>query len=94
MNNEKENTEKVAIAAVGLPLSQWNELINKIDKMDEKLAKMTQEKADEVINVEKAAEILRCSRLTIYNFIKRGKLKALKVGKLFYIKKGDVEALI
>lgn len=39
--------------------------------------------------VEELAEKLRVSTMTIYRYIKRGKVKAYKIGKEFRIEKGE-----
>lgn len=39
--------------------------------------------------VEELAEKLRVSTMTIYRYIKRGKVKAYKIGKEFRIDKGE-----
>jgi len=48
---------------------------------------MTQEK--EFYLVEELAEKLRVSNMTIYRYIKKGKVKAYKIGKEFRIEKGE-----
>ncbi len=41
--------------------------------------------------VEELAERLRVSNMTIYRYIKAGKLKAYKIGKEFRIEKGEFD---
>lgn len=44
--------------------------------------------------VEEFAEKLRVSNMTIYRYIKAGKLKAFKIGKEFRIKKDEYEKFL
>jgi excisionase family DNA binding protein len=44
--------------------------------------------------VEELAEKLRVNRMTIYRYIKAGKVKASKIGKEYRIERGDFEAFI
>jgi putative resolvase len=44
--------------------------------------------------VEELAEKLRVNKMTIYRWIKAGKIKALKIGKEFRIARMDFEQLI
>ncbi|WKZ30399.1 MAG: helix-turn-helix domain-containing protein [Candidatus Dojkabacteria bacterium] len=44
--------------------------------------------------IEEVAEMLKVVYMTIYRWIKQGKLKAFRVGKKYMIKKSDIEALI
>jgi putative molybdopterin biosynthesis protein len=45
----------------------------------------------EVFSAEEAAEILKVSKRTVYNEIKRGNLKAKKVGNRYRILKSEIE---
>jgi len=44
--------------------------------------------------IEEVAEMLKVVYMTVYRWIKQGKLKAFRVGKKYMIKKSDIEALI
>ncbi|MFA6533174.1 MAG: helix-turn-helix domain-containing protein [Patescibacteria group bacterium] len=44
--------------------------------------------------VEELADDLRVSKMTIYRYIKAGKLKAFKIGKEFRIKKEDFDKFL
>ena len=50
-------------------------------------------KANETENysVQEVAKMLRCSELTIYNYIKKGWLPASKIGRNYIIKKIDLD---
>lgn len=41
--------------------------------------------------VMEIADILKVSRRTVYNYISDGNLKAIKIGKMWRIKKSDFE---
>ena len=42
-------------------------------------------------SVQEVAKLLRCSKLTIYNYIKKGWLPASKIGRNYIIKKLDFD---
>ncbi len=44
--------------------------------------------------VEELAEKLRVNKMTIYRYIKAGKIKAAKIGKEFRIGRGDFDGFI
>jgi|APSaa5957512622_1039677.scaffolds.fasta_scaffold384084_1 putative resolvase len=44
--------------------------------------------------VDELADKLRVSRMTIYRYIKAGKLQAIKIGKEFRIPKDEFERLL
>lgn len=45
----------------------------------------------EILTLQEAAKLLKVSDATLRNWIKRGKLPALKEGRAFRIKKADIE---
>lgn len=47
-----------------------------------------------VYTLKEVEEILSVTRKTIYNWLKSGKLKAVKVGRQWRVKKEDLEAFI
>ncbi len=47
----------------------------------------------ETITVREAAEICRVEERTIRDWIKQGKLKAMRLGKRYRLERADVEAL-
>lgn len=51
-------------------------------------------KQKEFYLVEELAEKLRVSNMTIYRYIKAGKIKAYKIGKEFRIKVSDFEIFL
>lgn len=48
----------------------------------------------EFLTVEEVAKILKVNKMTIYRYIKAGKITAYKVGKDFRIKKGEFERFL
>lgn len=44
--------------------------------------------------IDEVAEMLKVVYMTVYRWIKQGKLKAFRVGKKYMIKQSDIEALI
>jgi len=44
--------------------------------------------------IDEVAEMLKVVYMTVYRWIRNGKLKAFRVGKKYMIKKSDIEALI
>jgi len=44
--------------------------------------------------IEEVAQILKVTQRTVYNFIKNGDLKAVKVGKYWRVKHVDLEAFL
>ena len=49
---------------------------------------------DEFYKAEELARILRVNIMTVYRYIKAGKVKAYKIGKEFRIDKGEVKRLL
>jgi excisionase family DNA binding protein len=55
------------------------------------IAIMTQ---DEYYSIEEVAEKLKVAYLTVYRWLQAGKLKALKAGKQYRIKKVDLDEFL
>jgi excisionase family DNA binding protein len=49
---------------------------------------------DPVLTPEQVAERLHISRLTIGNWLRSGKLKGVKVGRLWRVRERDLEAFL
>ena len=54
-----------------------------------KLNLMEATSANELMNVDELSEKLKLSKQSIYKLIKEEQIKSVKIGKNFYIKKGD-----
>ena len=49
---------------------------------------------EKYLSTKDAAEILTVKKTTVYDMIKQGRLKAVKIGKQFRIREADVLALV
>ena len=47
-----------------------------------------------LLTLEEVAEIIGIQRRTIYNYIKEGKLKAVRIGKYWRVKQEDIKDFI
>ena len=65
--------------------------LKEIEKVVEKcLMKINQvETENKLMNVDELSEKLKLSKQSIYKLIKEEQIKSVKIGKNFYIKKGD-----
>lgn len=52
---------------------------------------MKEKKEKEFVSTGELAEILGISRIAVFKRIKRGEIKAVKVGRNFVIKKSDLD---
>lgn len=59
-----------------------------------KLNLMEATSANELMNVDELSEKLKLSKQSIYKLIKDEQIKSVKIGKNFYIKKGDFNNFI
>ena len=44
--------------------------------------------------IDEITQILKVTQRTVYNYIKNGDLKAIKVGKYWRVKHGDLESFL
>lgn len=49
---------------------------------------------DEILTAEQVAKILKVHRFTVLKFIKQGKLKASKLGRVYRIRKSEVDRFL
>lgn len=69
------------------------ELISLIESSIEKKFNQLQEEAQpQTLTVQEVSKLLSVSELTVYNYIKKGLLKASKVGRKHIIKRVDLES--
>ena len=47
-----------------------------------------------LLTVQEVADLLRVSNMTVYRLIKRGELRALRVGKNYRIRQQDLDAYL
>jgi len=48
----------------------------------------------EILTVEQVAAYLQLSKMTVYKYIREGRLPAAKIGKAYRIRRSDVEAFL
>ena len=48
----------------------------------------------DILTVDQVAAYLQLNRLTIYRYIRRGQLRAAKVGKAYRVRKADVDVFL
>ncbi|MDR7484831.1 MAG: helix-turn-helix domain-containing protein [Armatimonadota bacterium] len=48
----------------------------------------------EILTVEQAAEVLQVHKITIYRYIREGRLPAVRLGKMYRLFSRDVEAFL
>ena len=46
---------------------------------------------NDILTIEEAAELLKLSTKTIYRMVRENKLKASKIGRVWRIKKSDID---
>lgn len=49
---------------------------------------------EEFLKVEEVAEILKLNKMTIYRWIKKGKIKVSKMGRIIRISKSELERFL
>jgi DNA binding domain, excisionase family len=49
---------------------------------------------DELYTIDEIKELLKITPRTLYNYIKRGSLKAIKIGKYWRVKRSDLEEFL
>ena len=49
---------------------------------------------DRLLTVNEVAEVMRVSNMTIYRLIKAGELAAVRVGRSYRIRQGDVDTYL
>jgi len=54
----------------------------------------TGEPLDEILTVDQAAAYLKIHRVTVYKYIRAGLLPAARLGKVYRIRRRDVDALV
>ncbi|MGJ5642821.1 helix-turn-helix domain-containing protein [Formosa sp. S-31] len=61
------------------------------DLKEELKAVLLDTKKQEYYSIEEVAEQLKCSKLTVHNYIKKGFLSAFKLGRRNYVKRVDLD---
>lgn len=65
-----------------------------IQNLSESLSNLEKDQQPEVLNVEEVADLLKVSEQTVYNMIKDGRLKAVKVGREWRFMKQDIMSIL
>lgn len=55
---------------------------------------MTKTEAMELLNIDEVCTLLKCTRRTVYTYLKTGRLKAFKLGGQWRVTKADLQAFI
>mgnify|MGYP001042382868 FL=1 len=71
-----------------------DEEVGMIQNLCRGLAELDEKEKPELLNVKETADLLRVSSQTIYNMIKDGRLKAVKMGREWRFIRKDIESLI
>jgi excisionase family DNA binding protein len=58
------------------------------------MARETLARDREILTVEQAADFLQVHKITVYRYIREGRLPAVKLGKLYRLFSRDVEAFL
>ena len=80
-----------------LTLGQFKDLIRQILKEEKSKKQSTIEQVEsleELLKIDEVRKIFKVSRVTIFSWINKGKLKALHVGRRLYFKKGEINKLL
>ena len=83
-----ENTQTILLHNIS-PVELKNMIIT--DLKIEIEAILSKANETENYSVQEVAKLLRCSELTIYNYIKKGFLPASKIGRNYILKKKDFD---
>nr|WP_315173645.1 helix-turn-helix domain-containing protein [uncultured Flavobacterium sp.] len=65
------------------------EFLSVIEKCFKNINQIEATNVNELMNVNEISEKLKLSKQSIYKLIKEEQIKSIKIGKNFYIKKGD-----
>jgi excisionase family DNA binding protein len=57
------------------------------------MARTNQARSD-LLTVEQVADYLQLNKLTIYKYIREGRLPAVKIGKVYRVRRPDIEAFL
>lgn len=62
--------------------------------IETKLSKIQESDLPENYTVQSAAEIIEVTKLSIYNYIKKGIIPAKRIGRKYVIKRSDLDAAL
>ena len=92
INAMNENNLPLYSLSVGEFKALLNEYINGSFKSQKPLKSGSV--SDQLIKIKELCEMLKVSRVTVFAWIKSGKIKAYHVGSRLYFKKDEIEATI
>lgn len=67
------------------------ELFNKIDSIEKRIEQLLAPDNNEKLSIKAVALEMDVSDLTVHNWIKRGQLKASKIGRRVYVSRKDLD---
>jgi excisionase family DNA binding protein len=62
--------------------------------MNRRRRSTSQGESGHVMTVDQVAEYLQLNRLTVYRYVREGRIPAAKIGKLYRVLKADVDAFL
>jgi excisionase family DNA binding protein len=65
-----------------------------LQELGKSLANLSDEERPDLLNVSEVADLLRVSNQTVYNMIRDGRLKAVKIGRGWRFMRKDIESII
>lgn len=68
--------------------------IHMLQELGKSLADLSPEERPDLLNVSEVADLLRVSNQTVYNMIKDGRLKAVKIGREWRFMRKDIESIL
>ncbi|RCW93636.1 helix-turn-helix domain-containing protein [Winogradskyella arenosi] len=69
-----------------------NGVDNKLQEFFDKFLKSLNTEEDELLTIEEALKILKCSNQTLWNWRKAGIIPSHRIGNRIYIKRSDINA--
>jgi len=70
------------------------EEMHMIQNLSESLSEQSEDNRPEVLNVKEVADLLRVTEQTVYNMIRDGRLKAVKMGREWRFMRQDIESIL
>lgn len=71
-----------------------SEEIHMLQELGKSLSGLSEEERPDVLNVSEVADLLRVSNQTVYNMIRDGRLRAIKIGREWRFMRKDIESII
>ncbi len=71
-----------------------SEEVHMLQELGKSLSDLSDEKRPDMLNVSEVADLLRISNQSVYNMIKDGRLRALKIGREWRFSRKDIESIL